>query len=298
MLGSRPAEIHRERAERIVGTGRHARRQDVALRRVFPAHGFGRRPDRILALRHDLRGAFGSCPADHADADRHSRHDTRFTLRGFWKIVQAQRRKIDDHAVVGRVRQHELRRQHDPRAFPGQPGIDTRVCIHDLVVAKVEAARDVGKRVFVGRNRRLQRADHRRGLRVVRKSVRREGFSVLRSGRLSGRGRQRLLLRRKDAAARERDHCDDEYGTTRVRLAGKTSQCVHVPPSKRRTAAAVTAPRVGSAVRLRHVHRATAGSVGPAAGRPRARPQPRRAHIARPGTSLPSCCRPPTTRRR
>ena len=45
------------------------------------------------------------------------------------------------------------------RALAGQPRIDARVGAHDLFVADVEAARDVGERVFLGGLRLLHHAD-------------------------------------------------------------------------------------------------------------------------------------------
>ena len=66
----------------------------------------------------------------------------------FGIIEDAQLREIDHQPFARRGRQHELRRQHDLASFARQPRIDAGIRAHDLFVAEIEAARDVGERVF------------------------------------------------------------------------------------------------------------------------------------------------------
>ena len=245
---ARPAEVHRERAERIVGTGRHPRGQDVAFGRVFLAHGSGRGPDRVLALRDDLRRAFGRRPADHADADRHRDHHALLALRGLREIIHPQCREVDDQAFARRIRQHELRGQYDAGALLREPRVDARIGVDDFVVAEIEAARDVRERVFMSRDRRLQRAYDRRGLRVEWERVRRERFRVLRLRRF-WRRRWLLRLRREDAAARKRCEYGDERHAARRPDAWNIHGSNHFPPLVsvgRPAAVQSTAGRFGS----------------------------------------------------
>ena len=108
---------------------------------------------------HDLGGALGGLPAHLADADRIGVHHLRLTLLHLRVIEETHGGGVDDDALARRVGQDELRRDHDLAVFAGQPGIHTRIGAHDFFVADVEAARDVGERVFLGCEGLLHHAD-------------------------------------------------------------------------------------------------------------------------------------------
>jgi hypothetical protein len=99
-------------------------------------------------------------------------------------IKKAHRGGIDDDAFAGRVRQDELRRDHDLLALARQPRIHIRVRTHDFLVPHIEAARDVGERVFLAGLGFLHHADDVGG-----------GFDFESMGRdgLRHRGNHRLL---------------------------------------------------------------------------------------------------------
>ena len=67
------------------------------------------------------------------------------------EVEDAHRRDVDDEPAARRVRQDELRGHDDLGALARQPGVDPGVGAHDLLVADVEAPRDVGERVVLGR---------------------------------------------------------------------------------------------------------------------------------------------------
>ena len=171
-----------------------------------------------------------------------------------------------------------------------QPGIDARVGVDDLVVAEVEAARDVGERVLVRRNRGLQRADHARRLRIVRERVRRQRLRILRRRRL-GRWR-RLLAACEYAAARERRRASQRRDALRSCVGtGSPKAPVMSPLLARLPARPRGRSKHGGPVR-QFVLVAPAGQRRVMACRagdpPRCTPQRRRPHNARRGSPVPS----------
>ncbi len=161
---ARPAEPHHVTAQRILRPRRHLVRQDVAFLFMLLAHRQRRRPHRVLHVRYDLGAALRRRPADLADADRMGEHLHRAVFRRVLGrlrvIVEPHRGEVQHQPFARRVRQHELRRQHDRRALARQPGIDAGIGAHEFLVADVEAPRDVGERVLFVRVRDLQPADH------------------------------------------------------------------------------------------------------------------------------------------
>ena len=128
-------------------------------------------------------------PADHADADRVRDDDARLALRGLREIVQAQRREVDDDAFRGAASGSTNCVGSTMRVpSPGSQGSTPGFACHQLVVAEVEAARDVRERVLVMRVRGLQLADDAGGLRVEREQVRRERFGEHRLAAAAGGG--------------------------------------------------------------------------------------------------------------
>ena len=113
----------------------------------------------ILLPAHDLGRALGRLPAHLADADGIGVHHLRLALLHLRVIEETHRGGVDDDAFARRVRQDELRRDDDLAVLARQPRIDARIGAHDFLVADVEAARDVGERVFLGGGGLLHHAD-------------------------------------------------------------------------------------------------------------------------------------------
>ena len=121
--------------------------------------GRRRAPGRVLLPPHDRGRAFRRLPAHLADADGIGVHDLRLALLHLRVIEETHRRGIDDDALTRRVGQDELRRDDDLAVLARQPRVDTRIGAHDFLVTHVEAARDVGERVFLGGGGLLHHAD-------------------------------------------------------------------------------------------------------------------------------------------
>ena len=295
---ARPAKVHRERAQWIVGTGGHPRWRVFTLGLMFLAYGSGWGPDRILAL-----ATIFVAPSGVAQPTMPMPIGTVTTTRcsplvGLREIKHPQRRQVDDQAFARRIRQQELRGQHDAGALLRQPWVDARIGVDDFVVAEIEAARDVGSvsswvaivacndpttAVVCGSNGNVWVAS---GSAYC-------GFGGSGGGGgSSGCGAKTL---HPASAAKTATSATRRV----VRMPGIfTNPITFHLASVSNARRPFRARRGGSAVRLRRVHRAMAGSAGPATGQPRALLPPRPAHIARSGTSLPSCCRlQPTPRR-
>ena len=86
--------------------------------------------------------------------------------------IKPHGREIDDDSLARRIRQQMLRGQDDLASLAGQPRIDSRVCPYELLVAHVEAAREVGERVFVVGAGDSQLANHVRAAVVELEAMR------------------------------------------------------------------------------------------------------------------------------
>ena len=148
---ARPLQVEGVLAERVVGSRADHRLEVLAVLVMLLAHRHRHAPGGVLLAPHDLGDALGSTPADLADADGVGEHHR--ALAGLHRrvIEDAHRRDVDDDARVRGLRQDELRRHDDLATLARQPGIDLGVGAQDLLVADVEAPRDVGERVVLAR---------------------------------------------------------------------------------------------------------------------------------------------------
>ncbi len=113
------------------------------------AHRLRHHPHRIFLTGDDPSRAFRGLPTHTADADRVRVYDLRLALLVGRVIEDAHGGDVDDDSLMGRGRQHELRRHDDLATDAGQPGIDARIGEQDLLVAHVETSRDVRHRVVL-----------------------------------------------------------------------------------------------------------------------------------------------------
>src|SRR5207302_7977232 len=74
-------------------------------------------------------------------------------------VEDAHRGDVDDEPGTRRIRQDELRRNHDLAAFPGEPWVDLRIGAQELLVADVEAPRDVAQRIVLRGSHHLHHPD-------------------------------------------------------------------------------------------------------------------------------------------
>ena len=115
-------------------------------------------PARIRDLARDRRGPERRRPVHAADADRMSDHAPRARRNAFGRrtrlrreVVHPQLGDVDDDAPLRRARQHVERRDHDLRAFAGQPRVDAGIGSPQLFVPDVVRARERYERVLVAR---------------------------------------------------------------------------------------------------------------------------------------------------
>ncbi len=197
-----PLEIEGVTTQWVVGARTDDPVELLAVLAMFLDHGDRNGPFRILLPPHDLGDTLGRGPAHLADSDRMRDDDLRLTDLVRREVEQPHRSDVDDHALVRGVRKNELRRQNDPLVGTRKPRIDTGVGAHDLLVAHVEAAGDVGKRVLLGGAGRLHRTDDvllREELELFRLHRRRHQ----RRGRRCGR-RRLVLCRMQQTACGDR----------------------------------------------------------------------------------------------
>ena len=156
---ARPLQVERVLAQGIVRSGPDHRIEILAVLVVLLAHRERHAPGGILLAAHDLRDALRSSPAHLADADGVSEHDGRCAAPDRGIVEDPHGRDVDHEPGARRVRQNELRRNHDLPALPRQPGVDLGIGAHDLLVPDVEATRDIAERVVLAGRHHLHDAD-------------------------------------------------------------------------------------------------------------------------------------------
>src|SRR5436190_8604982 len=132
---SRPAEIQRVGAERVIG----ARRDDCGQFRTLGADRGRWIPGRVCILARHPRGAERRLPSDDADADRIGEHP----VAPRWKVEHAILPEIHDDALARRVGQDVKGGDDQPAADPRCKLIDPRVRGRQRGIADVEFPCDV-----------------------------------------------------------------------------------------------------------------------------------------------------------
>src|SRR5207253_6107798 len=117
---TRPLQIESVLAEGVLGAGADDRIEILAVVVVLLAHRLGYAPGGILLPAHDLRDALRSAPTHLADADGMSDDDRPLAALDRRIVEDAHRGDVDDEPGTRRIRQDELRRNHDLAAFPGE----------------------------------------------------------------------------------------------------------------------------------------------------------------------------------
>src|SRR5204863_325438 len=156
---TRPLQIESVLAEGVLGAGADDRIEILTVVVVLLAHRLGYAPSGILLPAHDLRDALRSAPTHLADADGMSDDDRPLAALDRRIVEDAHRGDVDDEPGTRRIRQDELRRNHDLAAFPGEPWVDLRIGAQELLVADVEAPRDVGQRIVLRGSHHLHHPD-------------------------------------------------------------------------------------------------------------------------------------------
>ena len=154
------------------------------------------------------------------------------------------------------------------RPAPGQPRVDPGICIDDFVVTEVEATRDVRKRVFLARDRRLQRADDARWSSDRKKTCGSPSGSAYCGGGGSAGTGGGVLARHEYAASRESPQCCKQQDAAARGWERSTSQFRHHThlccpksdpmPVKERPASSVIRPHRGRPAAADNVVRAGA----------------------------------------
>ena len=173
-------------------------------------------PGGVLLAPYDLGDALGSTPADLADPDGVGENHRALAGLRRWVIEDAHRRDVDDDARVRGLWQDELRRYDNLAIDARQPGIDLRIGAHDLLVADVEAPRDVGERIVRPDLGDLHHAhDVLSGCELEALVGHRQ-----RQGRRCGWRRRRWWRRRVPEGAEQRAGREQHAGKARERSAG------------------------------------------------------------------------------
>ena len=152
-------QSHRVCAQRIIGAGRHPRRNGIARLGMFLSHRFRREPSGILLLGNDMGHAKRRAPIHLADAYRIGDDlDGTAALR-LRIIVKPVLGQVDDDSLMGTGRQNVA--PGNDEFYPGarQPGIHARVHSNQLLRSQAEFPGQIVKGVFVHRVDRLVLAD-------------------------------------------------------------------------------------------------------------------------------------------
>ena len=168
---TRHAQTHGVLPQRVIRPRGHDPGQGIAHGGVFPAHGLGYGPLRVGRLLDNAGLSLGGFPALPAYAHRVGDNLGGLSRRRFGKIEQAHGGEVQHQPLACAGREHEFGGQYHRGAFPRQPGIDTRVGGHYLLVAQVIAPGYISKRILRPGRGHLNFTDHIGPLRGQRKAV-------------------------------------------------------------------------------------------------------------------------------
>ena len=141
-------QAQRMLAQRIIGTGRHHRRQGIAALGMLGPNGGRHAPAWPLVLGDHARGAQGRRPSLTPNGDRVGQHPlTSVLTRGRLVIEQPPRSHIDDDTLARRIGEKVTAGDQYLGPFLGQPDIHLGVGGNDGVISDLIAPGDIQKRI-------------------------------------------------------------------------------------------------------------------------------------------------------
>ena len=244
------------RAQRVVGSGRHHRRQV----RAFRPDRFRHIPGGLLPLADHLRAPRRRGPAFPADTHREGDHRPAVGLEEVEPLIA----EIEDQPLMRGLRHDMGGRNQDLGARARQPRIDIGIRGAELGIADIEASGQVDQRVLVARPIAQHLADHRGigGLVPDRRLGRRHG-ALGRRREPQGQGASARDRQCRSADGRNRSLSHTPYThAPAARYAVPTGIVRTPPPQRSRRPAAASFARCVSSARLAPRLYQTASSEG------------------------------------